>query len=270
MDLAKVCIKSTFFAFQYQFYEQTEGAVMGSPLSPVLANIYIEAFEKKALESTTLKPKCWYRYVDDTFIISPQGRNTVADFLDHVHGIHPDIQFTMEVEKNPALPFLDVLVERKPDVQPPPNPETGDHKQLDHRAWIISEPRYLAQELAHLRTALRGNDYTARNIERAIRGRHMPMEKQEYLATTYLPYVKGCTDKIGRLLTKRNMNTVFSSVYIGQTGRQINTGLKEHKSHLKNNNSTVAEHRADTGHTVDLSEANMVGEDFGPDYTEKH
>ncbi|XP_018574499.1 uncharacterized protein LOC108913431 [Anoplophora glabripennis] len=98
MELAKVCIKSTFFAFRDQFYEQTKGA-----------------FEKKALKSTTLKPKCWYRYVDDTFIIWPHGRNTVADFLDHINGIHPDIQFTMEVEKNAALPFLDVLVERKPD-----------------------------------------------------------------------------------------------------------------------------------------------------------
>ncbi|XP_018571050.1 protein cortex-like [Anoplophora glabripennis] len=88
---------------------------MGSPLSSVLANIYMEAFEKKALESTTLKPKCWYRYVDDTFIIWPHGRNTVVDFLDHISGIHPDIQFTMELEKNAALPFLDVLVERKPD-----------------------------------------------------------------------------------------------------------------------------------------------------------
>ncbi|XP_018577806.2 uncharacterized protein LOC108916090 [Anoplophora glabripennis] len=150
----------------------------------------------------------------------------------------------------------------------------------------------MAEELDHLRTALRGNGYRAGNIERAIRRRQTPIEKQEYLATTYLPYMKGCTDKTGCLLKKRNINTVFSTVrkvaaafpktcnnnqlqgpgvysipcsfgkvYIGQTGRHINTRLKEHKSHLKNNNwekSAVAVHRADTGHTVDLSEANMV------------
>ncbi|XP_018566090.1 uncharacterized protein LOC108907059 [Anoplophora glabripennis] len=160
-----------------------------------------------------------------------------------------------------------------------PAQKQGIINTLIHRARIISEPRHLA---------LRKNGYKARNIERAIRRRHTPIKKQEYLATTYLPYVKGCTDKIGRLLKKRNINTVFSTVrqvaaafpktcnndqlqgpgvysipcscgkvYIGQTGRHINMRLKEHKSHLKNNNwekSAVAKHRADTGHTVDLSE----------------
>ncbi|XP_018569905.1 uncharacterized protein LOC108909916 [Anoplophora glabripennis] len=173
MDLAEVYIKSTFFAFRDQFYEETEGAAMGSPLSPVLVNIYMEALEKKALESTTLKPKCWYRYVDDTFIIWPHRRNNVADFLDHIDGIHLDIQFTMEVDKNAALSFLDVLVERKPDgtlghrvyrkrthTDKYLNAESHHHpaqNTLIHRAQIISEPRHLAEELEHLRTALRGN-----------------------------------------------------------------------------------------------------------------
>jgi hypothetical protein len=37
------------------------------------------------------------------------------EFLDHLNNIHPNIKFTMEVEKNPSLPFLDVLVSRRPD-----------------------------------------------------------------------------------------------------------------------------------------------------------
>jgi hypothetical protein len=39
---------------------------MGSPLSPVIANFYMEDYEKAALESAPLKPRCWFRYVDDT------------------------------------------------------------------------------------------------------------------------------------------------------------------------------------------------------------
>ncbi|KAJ8954605.1 hypothetical protein NQ318_003137 [Aromia moschata] len=54
------------------FYEQKNGAAIGSPLSPV--NLFIEAFEEEAIRSSDKKPKCWLRYVDETFIIWPHGQ----------------------------------------------------------------------------------------------------------------------------------------------------------------------------------------------------
>ena len=42
--LTELCLKSTYFQYQDQFYEQIEGAAMGSPLSPIIANIYMEPF----------------------------------------------------------------------------------------------------------------------------------------------------------------------------------------------------------------------------------
>lgn len=47
--LAEVCLKSTYFQYGNQFYEQIEGAAMGSPLSPIIANLYMEHLEQKAL-----------------------------------------------------------------------------------------------------------------------------------------------------------------------------------------------------------------------------
>lgn len=46
---------------------------MLSSLSPVIADIFMEVFETEVLLSTNLKPKRWFRYVDDTLIIWPQG-----------------------------------------------------------------------------------------------------------------------------------------------------------------------------------------------------
>jgi hypothetical protein len=46
---------------------------MGLPLYPVIADFYMEGYEKSALESDSLNPCCWFRYVDDTFIIWPHG-----------------------------------------------------------------------------------------------------------------------------------------------------------------------------------------------------
>ena len=43
--LLEFCLKNTHFVFQGRFYEQTEGAAMGSPLSPIIATLYMEAFQ---------------------------------------------------------------------------------------------------------------------------------------------------------------------------------------------------------------------------------
>ena len=45
--LLEFCLKNTYFSFKGQFYEQVEGAVMGSPVSPIVANLYMEYVEQK-------------------------------------------------------------------------------------------------------------------------------------------------------------------------------------------------------------------------------
>ena len=63
--LVEICLTSTFFSFEGEFFEQTCGVAMGSPQSPVVANIFMEDFESKALSSAQLLPKLWKRLVDD-------------------------------------------------------------------------------------------------------------------------------------------------------------------------------------------------------------
>ena len=55
--LLEFCLRSTYFVFQGQHFEQVEGAAMGSPFSPIVANIYLEHFEAKALETAPHTPK---------------------------------------------------------------------------------------------------------------------------------------------------------------------------------------------------------------------
>ena len=47
--LLEFCLKNTYFSFQDEFYEQVEGAAMGSPVSPIVGNLYMEYLEQKAL-----------------------------------------------------------------------------------------------------------------------------------------------------------------------------------------------------------------------------
>ena len=50
-SLLEYCLRSTYFVFQGGYYEQLEGAAMGLPLSPIIANMYMEEFEIRALST---------------------------------------------------------------------------------------------------------------------------------------------------------------------------------------------------------------------------
>ena len=53
-----------------KFYKQIDGVVMGSPLDPAVANIFMCSFENKCLKDTSqLKPVFYRWYVDDIFVL---------------------------------------------------------------------------------------------------------------------------------------------------------------------------------------------------------
>ena len=44
--LLELCLKNTYFFFQDQFFEQVEGVAMGSLVSPIVTNLYVEHLEQ--------------------------------------------------------------------------------------------------------------------------------------------------------------------------------------------------------------------------------
>ena len=111
--LLELCLRTTSFKLQGSYYEQTDGAAMGSPVSPVVANIYMEMFEELALRRATNPPRIWRHYVDDTFCMITKMK--VEGFLSHLNSLHPTITFTVEKEEEGKLPFLDTYLHRKND-----------------------------------------------------------------------------------------------------------------------------------------------------------
>ena len=82
---------------------------MGSPCSPVVANIYVEYFEELALGPELPIPiKEWKRYVDDIISIIP--KSTSDTLLQYLNLINPHIKFTIEQPNSEgAMPFLDTF-----------------------------------------------------------------------------------------------------------------------------------------------------------------
>ena len=109
MDLLEFCLRSTYFTYQGKFYEQVEGAAMDSPISPIVANLYMENFELRALNTSPNLPLMWKRFVDDTFVVMKKAHK--EEFLTHLKSVDSNIQFTTE-EPRPdgSLPFLDILI----------------------------------------------------------------------------------------------------------------------------------------------------------------
>jgi hypothetical protein len=104
----KICTKEAHFRFGGLYFDQIDGVAMGSPL----ANLFMSHYENKVFDQLKqLGIEFWYRYVDDTFVILKDKKN--SDLVQFLNNIHKNLRFTTENEKNKMILFLDVLVERK-------------------------------------------------------------------------------------------------------------------------------------------------------------
>ena len=109
INLLEFCLNNTSFVFQGQYYQQMEGAAMGSPLSPIVANIFMEQFEKEALETAPHPPSLWKRFVDDTLVILEAKYKD--EFFHHINSLDTNIKFTAETSKaDGSIPFLDTWI----------------------------------------------------------------------------------------------------------------------------------------------------------------
>ena len=79
MDLLKAATKDKLFQFDWQLYEQVDEVAMGSPLGPLLANVFTGSVEE-TLEREGRMPLFYKRYVDDKLTILPDTTSTASFF----------------------------------------------------------------------------------------------------------------------------------------------------------------------------------------------
>ena len=104
--------KDCCFVFNGHFYCQLDGVAMGSPLGPVLADIFMIHFEE-CFVSNWLKDRicAFFRYVDDTFVVFRNPLD-IDLFLQHINSCHSNISFTFELESDDTIPFLDTSIHK--------------------------------------------------------------------------------------------------------------------------------------------------------------
>ena len=85
--------------------------MMGSPLSGVLAWIYLESLESGSFKYIIPNTGHFFRYIDDILLVYSQDLDLYS-FNDRLNNVEPSIKFTYEFEFNSTQPFLDILLIR--------------------------------------------------------------------------------------------------------------------------------------------------------------
>ena len=233
--LLEMCLSSTYFTFQNELYKQKQGAAMGSPISPIVANLYMEHFESRALDTAPTRPSMWYRYVDDT--MTKIHECAVSSFSDHLNSINPNIPFTSEEEKNGRIPFLDtcfhvnedgstkVTVYRKPThTDQYLNFHSNHHLQhkravvntlLLRAQTLVSEETNKAKEIQHVKQALRSNNHpdwmlTIPNTGTGSRVSEESVNERRIYAS--VPYIKGISERLQGAFKSHEVTLVHKPV----------------------------------------------------------
>ena len=109
LKIVKMCMDQNYFRFNNRFYKQNKGLPMGSSLSPILAEIYMNDFENNFMNNSKYKRNIikWVRYVDDILIIWDGDMKEIENFVVEVNSIEPTIQFKEEIGGK-EICFLDL------------------------------------------------------------------------------------------------------------------------------------------------------------------
>ena len=287
ISLLRFCLNNSYFSFQGRFYQQTEGAAMGSPISPIVANLFMEDLEVQAIRTSPTPPSLWKRFVDDTFtIIKKEDRNS---FLQHLNSIHQNIKFTCEeVRDDGSMPFLDILVTPKEDgslstsvFRKPTHTDLylqwDSHHTISskysvagtlyHRAkTICSDPQLQKKEEDHLCQALQKSRYPIWAINRAriksqnpSRSKNRNNNNQTGQKTTInkniymvVPYQQGLSERVKNTCQKYGVQVHFKG---GQTIKDLLMAPKD-KDPITNKSGVIYRYKC----SEDGCEEEYIGE----------
>ena len=85
-------------------------------ISGDLAAIYMEFYENEYVfdpNKNSFIPIFWVREVDDVYCLWQHGYENIPIFLAYLNSINPKIQWTMEMEQEGCLPFVDLNLGKK-------------------------------------------------------------------------------------------------------------------------------------------------------------
>ena len=172
------------FTFNDKIYSQEFGSPMGSPISPIFAEIVMDDLESQCLKKLDFKPVIYLRFVDDILTIIPE--NKVLTMLNIFNSHNEKIQFTCEIEENNYINFLDLTLYKennkiitnwykKPtfsgrilnfNSNHPLHQKIGMIYNLIDKSILLSDKKFHNNNIQYTQSILQMNDYPRTFIEK--------------------------------------------------------------------------------------------------------
>lgn len=251
----KFVLNSTFFTFDGVTYQQTFGTPMGSPLSPLIADIVLQDLETRALNSLRFSLPFYVRYVDDITLAIPS--NAIEHTLNIFNSFHDRLQFTLEESINNRLDFLDItiIVENNRLIfdwfhkktfsgrylnfysQYPICQKRGTVIGLIDKTIFLSHPKFHSKNFKMIIGILLENCYPLEFIFKTFQERlkflfskdkkvQEDLENNEKLNYFTIPFINEISENFRSILKDYNTKTAFCSL------NKLNIFIKAHKDSL--------------------------------------
>ena len=189
-----LCLNSTDFNFAGITYFQKRGLPMGSPFSPILADIVMDDLEKERLSSLGFELPLYIRYVDDILIAV---HKTEIDFWSGRYlkfFSHHSLKYKKSVVNN--------LVDR--DI-------------------LLSDKEFHTDNLNLIKNVLQENYYPLNFIQEIVDLRLQTLERKSRLGNNQvvfdrdiqpfisIPYIEGLSEKMSRISSTYNINIAIKN-----------------------------------------------------------
>ena len=234
--LVQICLQQNYFKFNNKFYMQLDGLPMGSPLSPLLSEIFMDDWERKFIDGKHKFQNNIYfyaRYVDDIFCIWNGTERQMHSFLSYINSLNNKITFTMEIEKEGNLNFLDLSINFNKESQ---KLEYNIYRKPTHTDVVINNFSFQSQKIKH--AAFHSLIHRLLNIPLSIDAYKKELEIIKTIATNN-GYNTGIIDNIVKKhCKKRILNSIYTQSenssnknwskinYLGPVSDRIASALK--------------------------------------------
>lgn len=244
--LFDTCLDQNYFKYGNNFFKFNNGLPMGSPLSPLLAEIYMNFLENIIFGDKNPFTDCisfWYRYVDDVLCLWKGTDRQLNNFLIWLNNLDTNIQFTIETEQNCSINFLDITltrlnnrlsfnIYRKPTFSDNVIPITSRHSSniklssfhsmLDRLIKIPLSKEFFDKELHTIKQIAINNGFPCKTIDKLLLKKQkkfifntiFSMPKMNDERWIKLNYIGTTSDKISNILkNKLNCNVAFYNTH---------------------------------------------------------